>query len=114
MFTFADVLVDGLWVIGLAGLVATFSYVGWYRQQQGWNWPVAFRMPRLLMPFCLSLAFFCIGMALNGRASVPPAPLWESAAWSILIVLFAFFSLAYWMAGVRRGWDTPIQGGNRT
>lgn len=111
MFTFADVLIDGLWVAGLAGLVATLSYMAWYRHQQGWSWPVAFRMPRLLTPFCLSLTLFCIGMALNGRMSISPAPLWESIAWSVLIMLFAFFSLAYWMAGARRGWNTPIEGG---
>ncbi len=113
MFTLLDVLVDGLWVFGLAALLATFSYMNWVRNRRDWTWRFTLSTPRLLTPLCLSLDLFCIGMAVNGRLSIPPAPLWESMAWSILVVLFTFFALAYWLAGARRGWDTPIEGGDR-
>ncbi|NJN83492.1 MAG: hypothetical protein HC802_15225 [Caldilineaceae bacterium] len=109
MFDLFDVLIDALWVLGLAGLLATFSYMSWYRGLQGWSWGYALSVPRMLFPLCLSLTIFCVGLALNGVTSFQPAPWWETTAWSILALLFAVQTVIYGVAGLRHGWDTPLE-----
>ncbi|MFN8487286.1 MAG: hypothetical protein U0350_06810 [Caldilineaceae bacterium] len=108
MLRVQDVVTDALWIVGLAGLLATFSYMSWYRSRQGWSWRYLFSLPRLLVPFCVSLELFCIGLAVNGAVAYQPAPWWETAAWSILAVIFALQTVIYGWVGIRRGWDTPI------
>lgn len=105
-----EVLIDALWIIGLACLLATFSYVSWYRSVRGWKWGYAFSLPRLLVPLCLSLELLCIGLAINGLTAYWPAPWWETAAWTALAVLFAVQTVVYGVAGMRYGWDTPVEG----
>ena len=112
MISFQDVFVDAIWILGLAGLLATLSYIIWYKNIRKWTWGHTFGLPRALVPLCLSLECFCIGLALNGITSLQQAPWWETAAWSLLAVLFAIQVLIYGIAGVRRGWDTPMEGKN--
>jgi hypothetical protein len=109
MFTFQDVLIDALWVLGLAGVLATFSYMSWYRDVQRWRWRRAWSVPRLLFPLCLSLTVFCVGIALNGLTSWQPAPWWESTLWSVLALLFGAQSVVYGLAGQAHGWDAPTE-----
>jgi len=105
-----DVLVDVIWILGLSGLLATISYVSWYRDSKRWNWRYTFSIPRTLIPLCLSLEIFCIGMALNGLLPKPSVPLWESIAWSLLALLFVIQIIIYGLAGRRNGWDTSMEG----
>ena len=109
MLRLQDVLTNALWVLGLAGLLATFSYTSWYRGQRLWGWRYLFSLPRMLVPLCVSIEFFCIGLAVNGAIAYQPAPWWETAAWSILALVFALQTVIYGWAGVQRGWDTPIE-----
>ena len=105
-----EVLIDALWILGLACLLATLSYMSWYRNVRGWKWTYAFSLPRVLVPICLSLELFCIGLAINGLTSYWPAPWWESLAWTLLALLFAIQTVVYGVAGIRYGWDTPVEG----
>jgi hypothetical protein len=109
MIRWQDVLSGALWVLGLAGLLATLSYMSWVRSRHAWAWRDLFSLPRLLIPFCLSLELFCIGLAVNGALAYQPAPWWEIVAWSLLALVFAVQTLIYGWAGVQRGWDTPIE-----
>ena len=97
-----------LWIFGLAGVLATFSYTSWYRSLRGWRWNLVVTLPRFLSPFCISLTLFCTGMALGAVTNVTPS-WWQLAAWSILAVVFVVFAARITLAGRRNGWDTPIE-----
>lgn len=113
MFSLQQILVDALWVLGLAGLLATFSYMAWYRTRHGWSWRYLFSLPRLLVPVSVSLEFFCIGMGVSGLLAFESPPWWETAAWTLLAILFAIQTVVYGLAGRRRGWDTPVEERNK-
>jgi hypothetical protein len=109
MLTLPGLLSAGLWILGLAGVLATLSYVDWRRGLQRWRWGQVLALPRLLSPFYLSVTLFCTGMALS--AITNPSPVWwQIAAWSVLAILFAASGVQYTLAGRRNGWDTPIEG----
>ena len=110
MIEIQGVVVDALWLFGIVCLVATLSYMVWYSRVRGWHIGSTLRLPRTLVPMCVSLEFFCIGMAMKGVVAFKPAPWWEIVAWSILAVLFAVQTVVYGIAGMRYGWDTPIEG----
>ena len=112
MPSFMSIFADILWVLGLAAVLATFSYAMWYRSIQDWTWKHALNLPRILVPLCLSIEIFCIGLAMQGLTAFRPAPWWETIAWSILAVLFAIQTVIYGLAGMRYGWDIPVEGRN--
>ena len=109
MLTLPSLLSAGIWIFGLAGVLATLSYVDWYRSLQRRSWSSMMALPRLLSPFCLSFTLFCSGMALSAITRPTPS-WWQIAAWSILAVAFAFYAAGATRAGGRNGWDTPIEG----
>lgn len=109
MISLTDVLIDALWVLGLAGVFATFSYMDYYRRLLGWRWRDAWSRPRLLAPLSLSLFVFSVGVGLNGATAFQPDPWWQTALWAVMGVLFAWQTVIYWMAGRRRGWDRPLE-----
>jgi phosphoglycerol transferase MdoB-like AlkP superfamily enzyme len=110
MFTPQDLFIDALWVLGLAGVLATLSYMSWYRNLRRWSWRTMSAMPLMLSPLCFSLALFCLGMALNGAGTDQSSPWWQTAAWSVLTLLFAVQCVMVTRDGRRKGWDTPIEG----
>jgi len=104
-----ELFINALWIVGLAGVLATFSYMAWYRSTREWPWARVFSLPRMLIPLSVSLEFFSIGLAISGIIALQPAPWWETTAWSILAFLFAVQTVVYGLAGLRRGWDTPLE-----
>jgi hypothetical protein len=104
-----NLIINALWVLGLAGVLATLSYMSWYRSARHWRWRRVFSLPRMLIPLSVSLEFFSIGLAINGLTAAQRAPWWETAAWSILALLFAIQTVIYGLAGLRHGWDTPLE-----
>lgn len=113
MITIPSLLADVLWIFGLAGVLATFSYLSWERSLNRWRWKDIVGMPRFLTPFCLSLALFCTGMALNALTNPPPA-WWQIAAWGALAVVFAAYCFAAARSGRRHGWATPYEGNRQS
>jgi hypothetical protein len=109
MFSLQDILIDALWIVGIAGVLATLSYMNWFRSAHGLTWRRLLSLPRALIPLCVSMEIFCIGIAVNGLLSTQPAPWWETAAWSVLALMFAVQTIAYGIAGTRNGWDTPLE-----
>jgi hypothetical protein len=93
----------------LAGVLATFSYMLWYRNAHGWGWRKVFSLPRMLIPLSVSLELFSIGLAINGLVALQRAPWWETSAWSLLALVFAVQTVIYGLAGLRYGWDTPLE-----
>ena len=109
MLTLPSLLSAAVWIFGLAGILATLSYADWRRSLHHQGWRSTVLQPRFLSPFCLSLTLFCSGMAL--AAITDPSPSWwQIAAWSILAVIFAFYTGSTTLAGRRNGWDTPFEG----
>lgn len=109
MLTIPSLLSAGLWISGLAGVLATLSYADWIRSLQHRRWSSMVTLPRLLSPFCLSFTLVCSGLAF--AAITYPPPSWRHiAAWSILAVIFACLSAVFTLAGRRNGWDTPFEG----
>lgn len=112
MLSLQSITADILWILGLAGVLATVSYVSWYRSVQSWSWGYALNLPRVLVPLCVSLELLCIGLAVQGLTAYQRAPWWETLAWTALAVLFAVQTVVYGVAGMRFGWDTPVEGRN--
>ena len=102
-------LINALWVVGLAGVLASFSYMIWFRNARDWPWQRVFSLPRMLIPLSVSLELFSIGLAINGITAALPAPWWEVTAWSVLALIFAVQTVIYGVAGLRYGWDTPLE-----
>ena len=110
MLSIQGLLAASLWIVGLASLLATISYGFWYSRARELGLRQSFKVPRILVPFCLSLELFSIGLAMNGRTGFHPAPWWESMVWSVLALMFAIQTVVYGLAGKRFGWDSPVEG----
>ncbi len=109
MISTASLFSNTLWVLGLAGVLATFSYMNWLRGVQRWTWSYTFSTPLFLTPLSFSLFLFSGGMALTGWFSLLPAPWWQLIAWSVLALLFGVQAALYTRAGLHSGWDAPIE-----
>lgn len=55
MFSLQEIFIDALWMIWIAGVLATLSYMNWYRSANGWSWRRLFSLPRMLIPLCVSM-----------------------------------------------------------
>jgi hypothetical protein len=55
MFSLEEIFIDALWIIGIAGVLATLSYMGWYRSAKRLTWRRLFSLPRMLKFSVLAL-----------------------------------------------------------
>ncbi len=108
MIDFQAVLFDALWILGLAGVLATFSYLDWVRLQRGWRWRSLWDRPCFVVPLSVSLALFCVGVGLSGATSEPPDPWWQTTMWGLLALLFVVEALLYTRAARVHGWEAPV------
>lgn len=109
MLTLPSLLSAGLWILGLAGVLATVSYADWRRSLHPGRWGGLVTRPRLLSPFFLSFTLVCSGMAL-AAITYPSPSWWQFGAWSVLALIFACLAVVITLAGVRNGWDAPFEG----
>lgn len=82
MIDWFSVLVNSLWIIGLALALSTVSYASWQAsliRQKTWN---KFKEPGYLACFSIAAVLFCAGLA--GTADT----LWETILWAVLGLLF--------------------------
>jgi hypothetical protein len=112
VLTLADVFIDALLVLGLAGVLATASFIDARRRVRGWTWAVTLRLPRMLVPLCISLVLVCARMALRHATGVWAGAPWLFAAWGLLLVVFLGAAVVIATLGRRYGWDTPVQEGS--
>ncbi len=84
MIDWLGVLTNGLWIVGLAALLATVSYYEYIASQQGKPRHIVFGAPRVVFYLSLAMTLFCLGVALSGGRW------WERIAWGILALLFAW------------------------
>ncbi len=108
MIDLQAVLFDALWILGLAGGLATCSYLDWVRLQRGWRWRSLWDRPCFVVPLSVSLALFCGGVGLSGATADPPDPRWQTGVWGFLALLFVVEALLYAWAARVHGWATPV------
>lgn len=77
-------LAHALWVVGLAGLLATFSFFSWQRRDEGSRRRPA---PHLFIPTSISLVAVCTGALLNGIIHPNTMSGWERVAWGLLLFI---------------------------
>jgi hypothetical protein len=83
MIDWLGVFTNGLWITGLAGMLATVSYYVYVASQQG-KLRAILGSPPFVFYFSVSTVVFCLGVATSGGA------LWERIAWGVLAGLFAW------------------------
>ncbi len=108
MIDFRTALFDALWILGLAGVLATCSYLDWVRLQRGWRWRSLWDRPCFVVPLSVSLALFCGGVGLSGATADPPDPRWQTGVWGFLALIFVVEALLYARAARSRGWEAPV------
>lgn len=75
MINWWPVLAYGLWLLGLALLLASLGYSLWLTRQEGTGWRQQLRRPQFLRPFWLSLALVGFGLiGISGQT-------WERLLW---------------------------------
>lgn len=109
-------MVNALWLIGLAGLLATVGYLDRRRELQRRQWRHLLSVSRARMPLALSLMLIAIGIALSDLTGKRHDSGWVTVAWCILsFLLFILFiqTFFYAWAGDQHGWDSSTEGDYR-
>jgi hypothetical protein len=83
MIDWLGVLTNGLWVLGLAGMLATLSYFDYHAKTRSLPLRRVLNAPMFVRPFSWAAVVFCIGVAASGGSW------WQRLAWAVLAVLFA-------------------------
>lgn len=114
MSTFQPLLINSVWVLGLAGVLATLSYMDWYRAVRQWTFRQTFQRPVALVPLYLSLTCFCAGLLLNevlfSRLNFAMfSTLWRPLVWVGFTLFFAYQSFQTIMYGRRYRKDAWIK-----
>ena len=77
------VLSNGVWILGLAVVLAAFSRADWRATIQSERLRMVLRRPQFGIPFWVGTALTCVGLALCDHRW------WVRALWGILAVGFA-------------------------
>ena len=109
MVTVLGVLCNSLWILGLAGVLATFSYTNWRRQQPNLSaadgkttdtsWKTAMQSAEFGKPVSLSMFVTSVGIGASGWQATPPQPLWQTLLWFVLALFFVAQFFAYFKQG---------------
>jgi putative copper export protein len=83
MMNWLGVVTSGLWVLGLAGMLAALSYLDYYAKTRGRPLHQVLNAPRFLRPFSWAGVIFCVGVAVSGESW------WQRVTWAVLAALFA-------------------------
>lgn len=109
MVTVLGILCNSLWILGLAGVLATLSYTNWRRQHvnlsaaegkvKGPSWKETMQTTEFGKPISLSLFLTSVGIGASGLQATPPQPIWQTALWFVLALLFAIQFFVYFKQG---------------
>ncbi len=83
MIDWVGVVTNGLWVLGLAGMLAAWSYFDYDAKIHGKPVRQVLNAPMFIRPFSLAAVVFCMGVAASGGSW------WQRVAWAVLAILFA-------------------------
>jgi threonine/homoserine/homoserine lactone efflux protein len=79
-----------LWVLGLAIILATWSWNEWWARVHKRSLRSVLGEARFQVPLSIGLFVFCVGMALSENT------LWKTAVWAVLALLFAWQGVQTW------------------
>jgi hypothetical protein len=82
MIDWLGVVTNGLWMLGLAGMLATLSYFDYNTRSYGKPARQVLNAPMFIRSFSWAAATFCLGVAASGGSW------WQRVAWIVLAVLF--------------------------
>jgi Ca2+/Na+ antiporter len=82
LINWVGVGINALWVLGTAGVLASFSYTSWWAHERGVPLRQALGDSIFRLPFSLSMALTCLGLFFCARGRL------ERALWLVLIILF--------------------------
>jgi hypothetical protein len=85
-----EMVANSVWILGLAVLLAAFSWASWTASAEGNRFRTALRRPGIQRVLSLGLMLFCAGLAATGHAW------WERTLWGLLTVIFA---VQAWLMG---------------
>ena len=85
MISWQSVIFNGFWVLGLALMLAAFSYHYWLAGQENRQLRLQLSERGFLRPIWLGLLFIGIGLIGTSRQS------WEMAIWGILTLIALVF-----------------------
>jgi hypothetical protein len=83
MMEWLGVVTNGLWVLGLAGMLAALSYFDYYAKIRGQPVRRVLNAPMFVRPFSWAGLIFCVGVAASGGSW------YQRVAWVVLAVLSA-------------------------
>lgn len=78
-----NILVHLPWILGLAGLLATFSHLDWYRRRRGWRMHEGMGRPLAQIAIYANLSVFCLGLSLAEVRIPSSGPRWMGFAWGL-------------------------------
>lgn len=81
---------NSLWILGLALLLATFSYADWKAQQQGCKRSHVTDEPAFCFSINIGLALFGLGLLATSDSW------WEMAAWAVVLLLTLVQMIGCW------------------
>jgi hypothetical protein len=81
MIDWLAVLINSSWILGLAIVLASFSYHYWYAPLNKRTLREPLRQPRFLRCFWLGLILLALGLAGTSRR------LWEAGMWSLFLLI---------------------------
>ena len=90
------VVANGLWVMGLAVLLAVLGWAHWVASEEKSRLRSVLARPNMLRVLDLGLALFSAGLAATGRAW------WERLCWGLLAVVWI---VQAWPKGAWREWS---------
>ena len=85
-------LVNSLWILGLAVILSAFSYADWQAHRRGCRLRQVLARPGFGVSFSMGAVLFCLGLLLGGRSAL------ERVAWAVLAVLSAVQAWQNWRA----------------
>jgi hypothetical protein len=89
MINWQSVIFNTFWILGLAIMLAAFSYHYWLAGQENRKLRLQLNEPGFLKPTWFGLGLIAIGLAGTSRQT------WETIIWAVLalVALFLFISL---------------------
>lgn len=81
---------NALWILGLAIMLAAFSYADWWAATNHGRLRTVLAAPLFQTPFNLGMTLFAAGLASASHTW------WEIGAWIALCLLFAWQTIASW------------------
>ncbi len=108
MHPLQGLLINGVWVFGLAALFATCSYMSWLRRERGWSIRQLACLPVALTPFYLSLTIFCVGLLLTESLLVVDGDWWRPYLLLLFVLYFSIQTILLAQTGRKKGWEKPV------